>query len=85
MLTSVNSENIINKYWNLIKEAPNNVKLKLISLLSDSVSYDLSDLTENNKVSLLKEITGSWDGSESDDFIINKIRENRTSRPPIDL
>ena len=90
--TATNSNIILDapilKYWNNIKDAPAKVKLKLISLLSDSLSESTPD-NENDYISdkliLLKEIAGSWNGPESTDQIIDMIRENRSNRNPVEF
>lgn len=87
MITTVSNNEIINTYWAAIKNAPSDVKLKLISLLSNSLME--SDLSNSSiiasKEKLLKDVTGSWKGPESAEEIINIIREKRTCRPPVNI
>ena len=85
--TSIN-ESLVNGYWNSIKNAPSEIKLKLISLLTESlVDYIANDKKTKEEATLkhLNEISGSWEGPETAEQIIDIIREKRTSRSPISL
>lgn len=89
MTTDYLTEPKINQYWSFIKDAPTEVKLRLITLLSESLAEMTSRLTlkkeEDQKLKLLNEITGSWKGPESPEEIIHLIRENRSCKPPINI
>ena len=88
MITAHPDEIIVEGYWNSIKNAPSEIKLKLISLLTESLTEVLTSNLKNNdneSLSLLHEVCGSWQGSESPEELIEIIREKRTSRPPVAL
>ena len=73
------------KYWDAIKNASSDIKLKLISLLSSSlIEYPANKelLNSASKLELLKKVTGSWDDESAED-IISIIREHRSSKQPV--
>ena len=72
MITAKLNDSLIQGYWNSVKNAPSEIKLKLISLLAESLAEVLSSDNINNKnsLSLLYEICGSWDGPESAEELI---------------
>lgn len=86
MITSQVIDNKAERYWMYIKDAPLEVKFKLIGLLTDSLSRLISqkdEMKDKDKNIILDELCGSWNGPESAADIIDVIRENRTSRPPV--
>ena len=73
MITDKLNDSLVQEYWNSVKNAPSEIKLKLISLLAESLTEVLStEDKKNNKnsLSLLHEICGSWDGPESAEELI---------------
>ncbi|MCH5240612.1 MAG: hypothetical protein J1F38_10345 [Muribaculaceae bacterium] len=88
MIVAKPNESLVQGYWNSIKNAPSEIKLKLISLLTESLVDVLSDnenINDKKSLSLLHEVCGSWEGPESAEELIEIIREKRTSRPPLSL
>ena len=76
MITAKINENLVQGYWNSIKNAPSEIKLKLISLLTESLVdvFSADDKKKNSdSLSLLHEVCGSWHGPESAEEIIDII------------
>lgn len=84
MIQTSTRELSVNEYWGLIKSAPSDIKLRLITKLSESLQ-----IKENKRKSirskklLLEKVAGSWTGPESPEQLIDQIREHRTSKPPV--
>ena len=76
----------ISKYWSIIKDANDEIKLNLISLLSMSLAkHDneiLINTTEDPTSLFINKFSGAWNGDESPEEIINKIKENRSIKEP---
>lgn len=68
------------KYWDAIKEATDEIKLKLISMLSLSIANKQHKKEKDEEI--IDSIFGSWSGSESAEEIINIIQENRSCKEP---
>lgn len=88
MIAANINENLLKGYWDYIKNAPSEIKLRLISLLTESLVEVISineKEKEKDSLSLLHEVCGSWKGPESAEEIIDYIRDRRTSRPPVSL
>lgn len=92
MTEAVSKNNEINRYWSYIKNASDEIKINLISLLSDSLiskkgmDKDVKELaTDDEKATdeFLKKFAGAWNGAESPEDLISIIRKNRSiSNPP---
>lgn len=76
-----------NNYWRLIKDASTEVKLRLITLLSQSMSANAKeeDRSDKDTDAFVNKFFGIWRDDESFNDMMDAIRENRTSRPPISL
>lgn len=89
VVSNIGSESPTNRYWNYIKDAPSNVKLKLISLLSESLTsvdkFKEKPMDTDLKKLALAKLCGSWKDEKSAEEIIAEIRENRTTRPPVEF
>lgn len=79
-------------YWRLIKDTTNEVKLKLISLLSESIARDMekrdSKTDKEATEEFIRRFAGCWHGSETAEEIIGNIYSSRISsnKPnPFDL
>lgn len=78
-------------YWAELKDLANDVKLELISRLSDSVASTLSSFDEREASTkrtqrFVDKFCGAWAGSESGDMILKDLRSSRFSRTnPIEL
>ena len=73
-------------YWNLIKNAADEVKLRLITLLSQSLTTNArksmhSDKEETER--FLSKYCGAWHGNESAEEIIGVIKSVRSCKEPI--
>ena len=64
------------RYWGMLKDMNDDVKLELIALLSNSVVYKVPPVDDENWAS---RFSGAWKDSRSAEEIINDIRNNRTS------
>lgn len=75
-------------YWNLIKDVKDEIKIRLITLLSESLTNTLTvkvpvkDKDEATEA-FIKKYYGAWKGSESADDIIAKISEGKTCKDPV--
>ena len=72
-------------YWKLLKDARSEVKLRLITLLSQSIMDDVSDKRpmESETGRFLAKFAGAWKGNESAEDIIATIQDNRHCKKPI--
>lgn len=72
-------------YWNLIKNAADEVKLRLIARLSRSlVSSSNKSLTDKERTAeFISRYCGAWQGDDSAEDIIATIRSNRSCKDPI--
>lgn len=87
MATSTHYSIETSTYWNLIKNVSYEVKIRLITLLSESLLTEAVDMPQEhgsdktNK--FLKKFYGSWRDGESAEEIIRKINDRRSSKEPI--
>lgn len=77
----------ISIYWDAIKNANDEIKLKLISMLSDSIadkhkSNVKATSSEIKTCEFLDKFAGSWKGSESAENIIDSIKLFHSSKNP---
>lgn len=72
-------------YWKLLKNARSEVKLRLITLLSQSVMNEVSvkDSMKSETENFLSKFAGAWKGDESAEEIIANIHDNRNCKNPI--
>lgn len=73
-------------YWNLIKDVSDEIKLELITLLSQSLLSRRSKSENSDKVKtkeFLNRFYGAWQGDENADSLIEIIRDGRKSKDPI--
>lgn len=77
----------VDSYWRIIKDASNEVKLRLISMLSESMTThsEFSGRDTDKTEVFLSKYAGAWAGDESADEIISTLRSNRSIRKPISL
>lgn len=76
----------VNTYWRLIKHLSDGVKLRLISLLSQSITPKAmyEEMNKDTKTArFLEEFCGAWKGDASADEIITVIEQSRTSKDPL--
>ena len=75
-MTAIVLERETNSYWNLIKDAGNEVKLALIKKLSDAV---LPAVAETDKKYTADDFAGIWSDAEYMDAedMVKVIRDNR--------
>lgn len=72
------------KYWSELKDLSNSVKLELITLLSSSISFSESEVTDEK--GWTKSFAGKWQDDRSAEDIISDIRtERKTLVRDIDL
>lgn len=75
-------------YINILLGMSNDTKLRVIRLLTDSLLKSEKVVTEDSKSytqAMLKKHAGAWAGNESADEIIACVRENYSSRLPLDF
>ncbi len=87
MLTSNHLTTETATYWNLLKNVSNEVKLRLITLLSQSVSdstpmYHVI-VDKKNTRDFLSKYSGAWKGDDSAEEIISSINAGRNSKNPV--
>ncbi len=75
-------------YWKLLKDVRSEVKLQLITLLSQSVIKDVDKTTgqstENNVTrTFLAKYNGIWSDNDSADDIIARINDGHSCKDPI--
>ncbi len=73
-------------YWHLLKNLSDEVKLRLITLLSQSMTRNTKKKTKSDKEAtkeFLSEFYGAWEGDKTAEEVIAEIRKNRTCREPI--
>lgn len=75
-------------YWKLLKNASSEVKLRLITLLSQSVINDVEEssdlkLSKGSTDAFLAKYSGVWKGEETAEEIISKINEGHNCKNPI--
>ncbi len=73
-----------NIYWNMLKNVRNEVKIRLITLLSQSITEveTSTDTSDDTKIFLSK-FSGAWKGSDSAEEIISVINDGRNSKNPV--
>lgn len=90
MLTTYSYNAEAESYWKLLKNARSEVKLRLITLLSQSVINDVEHHARpESDASLTKQFldkySGIWSGNDTAEGIISRISENRNCKNPIRL
>lgn len=73
-------------YWNLIKNVSDDVKLRLISLLSQSMTPKKRRSRQSEKEAtreFLSKYCGVWEGDLSAEEIISAIQDSRTYKDPV--
>lgn len=73
-------------YWNLLKDTSAEIKIHLITLLSQSLSIDSEKSQAKSEMirtkAFLDEFYGAWNGNESAEEIMATIRNNNSIRKP---
>lgn len=73
-------------YWNIIKNVKDEVKIRLITLLSESLSRSVErteTINKNRTNEFIKKFYGAWKGSETAEDIIAAINSGKTSKDPV--
>ena len=65
------------KYWSVLKDLSNSVKLELITLLSSSIANSVSE-TSNEK-GWTKSFAGRWEDDRTAEEVIEDIRNSRNA------
>lgn len=82
MQTTINiNQNQFNIFSNMLKGASDDVKLQLISFLSNSL---LHKKTKTEKEDWARQFAGAWEDSRSAEEIIADIRKDRTRNKEIE-
>lgn len=73
-------------YINALLGMSNDTKLRIIRLLTDSlIKSDMVEKSVDNTQSMLQKHAGAWVGNESADEIMSNIRDNSSSRSPLEF
>lgn len=77
--------NLPSDFVRLLLSMSDRMKLYVIKLLTDSMLKSEKDATDDKNYTerMLKKHAGSWKGEESTDDLMNKIRENSSTREPL--
>jgi len=65
------------RYWLLLKDLNDSVKIELIALLSNSVAHKLA--VKSNDENWASSFAGAWKDNRTAEEILADIQENRTS------
>lgn len=65
------------KYWSVLKDLSNSVKLELITLLSSSVANSVSEAS--NEKGWTKSFAGRWEDDRTAEEVIEDIRNSRNA------
>ena len=87
MRTFISDNSELAYYWSLIEKAGDEIKIRLINLLSESIvnksSFNEIDYNmEEKKKEILKKCCGGWSGSESPEEIISTIKSDLSCKEP---
>lgn len=74
-------------YWKLLKNASSEVKLRLITLLSQSLMEkepdDTKAIASSSTDKFISRFSGAWHGKDSAKEIIDIIHDGRSCRKPV--
>lgn len=75
-------------YWNIIKDVKDEIKIRLITLLSESLANSLTVKTpakgkEDDTEKFIKKYYGVWQSQQTPEEIMDIIKEGRTSKDPV--
>ena len=65
------------KYWSVLKDLSNSVKLELITLLSSSIANSVSEAS--NEKGWTKSFAGRWEDDRTAEEVIEDIRNSRNA------
>lgn len=65
------------KYWSVLKDLSNSVKLELITLLSSSIAKSVSEAS--NEKGWTKSFAGRWEDDRTAEEVIEDIRNSRNA------
>ncbi|MBD5355828.1 MAG: hypothetical protein HDR88_02325 [Bacteroides sp.] len=82
MISTNSYEEEVNSYWDLIKNLKSEVKLRLITLLSQSLSRSM-DKAHSPNDEFINKIYGACDDDHSTEEILRDINEHKTCKTPI--
>ncbi len=77
--------NLPGDFVRLLLSMSDRMKLYVIKLLTDSMLKSEMDAVDEKKYTerMLKKHAGAWSGDESADSLMDKIRENSSTREPL--
>lgn len=86
MLRTAYNDPEVSKLWNIIKDTTNDIKLKLITLLSESIIEKSNTMETADSISetdiFLKKFYGAWESNLSAEQLIHAIKENKSCKEP---
>lgn len=71
-------------YWDIIKDVKDEVKIRLITLLSESLSRSVENKKRCDRTEdFITKFYGAWKDSDSAEDIIQAINKNKSCKPPV--
>ena len=86
MIANNAHSNEISGYWNLIKDVKGDIKIRLITLLSQSLSRSVErhDIYfSDSTIDFIKSVYGAWHSSQSAEEFIEMITEGKSCKNPV--
>lgn len=86
MIANNTYSNEISSYWNLIKDVKDDIKIKLITLLSESLSRSVerhNPVVSDSTADFINSVYGAWHSPQSAEEFIEIISEGKTSKGPV--
>lgn len=86
MIVNNTYSNEISSYWNLIKDVKDDIKIKLITLLSESLSRSSerrSIVVSDSTADFVRNVYGAWQSPQSAEEFINTINEGKSCKDPV--
>ena len=85
MHSTLSQDHELSYYWDMIRNANKEIKLKLISKLSLSLSEDkdnfMKNIPDTTTADFLKKFAGAWKGPETAEEIISIIKGKPLTDP----
>lgn len=76
----------ISTYWNLIKDVKDDIKIRLITLLSESLSHSSErngKIVSDRTADFINNVYGAWKSPETAEEMISIISEGKSCKEPI--
>lgn len=76
----------ISNYWNLIKDVKDDIKIRLITLLSESLSHSIErrdNTVSDSTADFIKNVYGTWHSPQTAEEFIEMISDAKTCKDPV--